>query len=619
MDPASPVPPSDADAEADALRIQTASLAAQQMALHLEEEKLRQRSAALERQESQLAAHLDERRARLLELQEQVRKDREALKAEKSAVELERRNQAEVLAKERGTAESATRAAEQERKRLVVLRKRLWQRWRRQNQARQNALAQSEREAAAQRSNLERDAEVLQRERNLFLDNQKRANGEIEMGRRLLQEGWEELALRQQEWDACLNNELLVHEGRRSEIEGREAAITQAGESLATQERHWTRKKADLVLEIEGLENRVANLRAQIPAPQAADDMWLPIQFRPAELAKVARPEPVAPEQIEKILLELADQRRHLLEQWQKLVAVQAMWESERVALLADLEKTAERLHERERYLGDRAALVAMQSRSLQSGQQALERDRIALELRQSRLATEQSALESARDDLEKVRQAHADAFARAISRIEGLRGEWNVRRQKEIADLQLICKRYDDARSAYVQLRNDLQTRQADLMTQQRDLEARTLAYQSMRQELINRAADANASERKLVKLEQRNRARMESERRELTEAEKAVKAEITRLDQDWKRLRDAEIEFHSQRVTFGKLREAWEQVRAEAEAAGDSRSAEVVQLEARHARDAQEIAALREEVERIARLLIGEAHDTTDARKAA
>ena len=84
----------------DALRIQAAAVAAQQAALTEEELRLQQRRLALEKQEAQLAAHLDDRRRRLLELQNKIHTDRaeliDGLHQEKEDVIKERRRLEEL-------------------------------------------------------------------------------------------------------------------------------------------------------------------------------------------------------------------------------------------------------------------------------------------------------------------------------------------------------------------------------------------------------------------------------------------------------------------------------------------------------------------------------------------
>ena len=99
----------------DALRIQAAAVAAQQAALTEEEFRLQQRRSALEKQEAQLAAHLDDRRRRLLELQDEIKTERAAIEQERTVLLRELRQEKEN--------------AERERQRFVDLRNRQKQRW----------------------------------------------------------------------------------------------------------------------------------------------------------------------------------------------------------------------------------------------------------------------------------------------------------------------------------------------------------------------------------------------------------------------------------------------------------------------------------------------------------
>src|SRR6185369_15425564 len=75
--------------EADALRVHVAAVAAQQAALIEEESRLQQRRTALEKQEEQLAAHLEERRQELVNLKEQVRQQRTQLQLERANLDQE--------------------------------------------------------------------------------------------------------------------------------------------------------------------------------------------------------------------------------------------------------------------------------------------------------------------------------------------------------------------------------------------------------------------------------------------------------------------------------------------------------------------------------------------------
>ena len=70
--------------DAAAVGIQTAAVAAQQVALTEEEIKLSERRVALENQEAQLAAHLEEKRQKLLQLSKWAHAERRALEQERS-------------------------------------------------------------------------------------------------------------------------------------------------------------------------------------------------------------------------------------------------------------------------------------------------------------------------------------------------------------------------------------------------------------------------------------------------------------------------------------------------------------------------------------------------------
>ncbi len=74
----------DAGTSKDAVRVQAAAVAAQQAALVEEEDKLDQRRTALESQESQLAAHLENKRLKLLQLSERTQAERAAIASDRA-------------------------------------------------------------------------------------------------------------------------------------------------------------------------------------------------------------------------------------------------------------------------------------------------------------------------------------------------------------------------------------------------------------------------------------------------------------------------------------------------------------------------------------------------------
>jgi hypothetical protein len=608
MEPSPSDQPSPAEAERDALRVQTAAVAAQQMALTLEEEKLRQRGAALERQEAQLAAHLQERRERLLELQEQVRRERDVLKTERAALQAEREEQVNSLAKQRAEAVTATEAAQKERTRLIELRKRLRVRWKRHWDARDAEFARREEDLTNRRADLSEQADNLRRERARLSQTQRQVNSEVELGRRKLQEGWEELSLNQQQWDVCLNSEHTLRQCRVAELEVRENAVAAAEQNLTENQRLWTRKQIDATREVEGLETRVVNLRSQLALLQPAEILPWPVSAHTAQPPASAIAGVTVPQALERLSAELGDQRRHLLEQWGRLLTVQSQWEIERVALLGDLDATARRFDERERALNSRESKLAGEEIALRHRQQATEHERNNLEGWRARFAVREAAAESERSDLLSEVRGREESADRQTARLHEMRERWLERRRHELEELRAVRQRCEHARGVYLEMWHECQARRTSLAREQREIATKELALERLRQDLLRRAPDAAAAERRLAKLMNHTRAAIDSARGEVEKGQQAVLAEIGRLDGEWRRLQEEEAALLTRTATLDQLRDELEQSRAVAQAEGDDYDRELRSLRDRHDHDAREIAALREEVEVIARHLIGE-----------
>lgn len=609
-------PPDSANAERDALRIQAAAVAAQQVALALEEERLRQKSAALERQENQLASHFEEREQRLREIQEQIRKDRDSLKGDRKAAEAERQELRAGLLKEREEVRAAVEAARIERSRLTGLRKRWRKRWRKHWELRDAEYKRSEAALSAARGEIAREADALRRERERLAHAKLRANGEIELDRRKLQEGWEELALSQQQWDTCLNHENDLREQRTKELDARSTAVAAAEQSLAEQQRDWTRRRELLALEIAGLENRIRNQRTLLTPDIAADPLFPPAVAppRPDVFANV----PI-PADLGGAAGELHDQRKHLLEQWDRLLTIQAAWEQERRTLLAEIDAAARGLDERERQLSSQEAELAAEYSTLRRRQDTIDRLRTELEGKRARLAVREAAFESEQAARKSELRAREESVEREASRLLSLRQRWGDRRRDELGEIKLAQTRSEEARSAYLELWQNCQSRRAALTQEERELATQALAIERLRQETLSRAPDAVAAERRLAKLEQRNRARLEAHERELVKGQKALLAEAARLGSEWKRLQAEEQELLARREELAQHLETRARAEAEAEADEHRRGEELRKLREAHARDSRELSTLRDEIELIANNLIDDGPSHLDERQAA
>ncbi len=317
------------------------------------------------------------------------------------------------------------------------------------------------------------------------------------------------------------------------------------------------------------------------------------------------------PHAIERLAADLADQRRHLLEQWNKLVSVQADWDTERVALLTDLEATAARLDEQERALSRREGDLLAAEMSLKRLEETTDNERSILEGQRLRQAAREAEFDSEHATRLAEIQVREESLAREAARLQELRQRWGERRRVELAEVQATRTRCGDAHAAYLALWRESEERRTSLAKEQRELAVKLLACERLRQELLGRAKDAAAAERRLVKLEQRDRSRIEAGYRELLIGQKKLTKELDCLAGERKRLQTEETSLVQRHEALVQLREQWEQSRVQTEADSQSRREELRRLYGRHERDTREVARLREEVELIARHLIGDEAD--------
>ncbi len=334
--------------EKDALRIQAAAVAAQQMGLTEEEARLQHRRATLERQEAQLSAHLEERRQKLVELQGQVREARMALRNERAEHDKRVEDTATELQRVRREVSAGQEKLKASRQHLSDLHRRLKRRHAARWTATEAGIKKREERLTAEQTQLEADRAAL-------TDARLRCNGEAELGRRKLQAAWEDFHRAQQQWEERRGQE-------QADLRRRAREVADAERAVAEQYQFWDQTRTAVQAEVEGLESRVRNLRRKVQEQEKdAQRPGLNAPHpEPVEAAQaVPRPQPVLAEQerlvaLEVLAGELADQRRHLLEQAARLARAQQDWCTEQAAALAALHDAARRLEEREAQLEPR-------------------------------------------------------------------------------------------------------------------------------------------------------------------------------------------------------------------------------------------------------------------------
>jgi len=239
--------------EKEALRIQAAAVAAEQAALTEQEIRLQQRSVALEQQEKQLAAHLEDKRQRLLALRDEIRQARANLVNERALYEKRVAQVLVNLEQSRREVNANFHQAKAERHRLRQLQRRLKQRWHRHWAAEREAMRQREAELDGQRSRLEKERLRLEHEKASLAQSQMRLKDETQLARRDLQA----------EWDKLHQEKAALGEHWQS-LEQRETQLLEAQQRLAADQEQGEAARANLKQEIEGLENRVQNLRRKL-------------------------------------------------------------------------------------------------------------------------------------------------------------------------------------------------------------------------------------------------------------------------------------------------------------------------------------------------------------------
>jgi pSer/pThr/pTyr-binding forkhead associated (FHA) protein len=618
--------------EKEALRIQAAAVAAQQAALTEAELRLEQRRVALDQQESQLAAHLEEKRQRLTELRDQARQARADVQAERAAHEQRVTATTRELSAARREVAQDRQQALAERRRLVDLRQRLKRRWHRHWAAERAAMRQREQQLEAQRGELEQEQERLQRAREELHGERLRFNGEAELGGRNLEAAWEELHRQQRRWQQeCADREELFDQEARRLIE-REIGLAAAERSLTVETAHWQQRRQTLWQECESLECRVSNLRDKLQGAESEvgrlEAVIRSLEGRarsgtvppaPSPIPSAPPPAPMesgAPEveeslrqrfaALETIAGELADQRLWLVEQCGQFAQAQHEWQSEHDRVARQLEDLGLRLQEREHTLNARQVSLQALECGLRHRQGELDQRERALEGWQTRLCVRTAAWEAGRDRLLADVQAREELAQRRLARLSELRGRWHQRQRRHLERLRAERAACERIGLEYVALREEVLSRRAVLEQEQRTVSEWALAVEECRQECLEKSADSVAVARQMEVLRRRWATITAAAERDLDEERRALQAEAARL-----RGRQVELEQRADRqaaqeAELSDRQAAWEQQQAEVEEERRQVRHEAHRHRLEHNRQEQELKELRDELERVGRVLL-------------
>ncbi|MCI0737418.1 MAG: FHA domain-containing protein [Gemmataceae bacterium] len=483
---------------------------------------------------------------------------------------------------------------------------------------RQTALAQLE-EQRQEPADLTEDADALkdwerrleQKEQDL-VEKRLRFHGQYELGRRQLQDAFRRLREEQRRWKERRGQERAALKVREGDLERAQNQLAQAQSLIARQQRACQSQQQETQQELENLEARVRSLRGQLPKSETGICSAAETHHRTGLLA---RPDdPGEPSNITtdahvkptlRVAEELADQRAHLLEQWQRVTLLQATWDAERATAARDLEEAARELLDKGDGLAQREARQVESEESAKRRQLDLERVRQQLVALRAQLRLREKNWDGERRQLlEHVRRREELAEQQFHVLIE-LRRKWVQRRRQELATYRSDRAAVDAIAHEFRRLRALAAERAVALEEERRQFLERQLTFEQYRAAWLNKTEHSSAP-RRIERL--RRRWLIEN-----TLALRAVKVERAALAKDLEFV-DTRLQALSRRgekvaVAEQELADrtsAWERQQALAALKHARLQEDLQSAQAQKNLSLVQTARLKEEIEHIARSLL-------------
>jgi hypothetical protein len=571
----------------NAARVQTAAVAAQQVALTEVEVKLGERRAALEKQEEQLAAHLEEQRLALVQLKEQTQIERASLDRDRFAFEQD---------VHKTTREMAAARSELTKHQQLVQNQRDW---------------------------LETHAQALAGKRLRFLT-------QYELGRRRLHEAWQRLRQEQFRWKHRRGQERAALKVRQLDLEGAQQRLAEAQRLLAKERRTWENARAVLQSEIIGVDARVSNHRAKILELQAesarlectvraahelnAEAAQAPGQPQPPSLATDSRVPALVDgarqgriDDLQGMAGDLADQRLQLVEQWHRLSHFQLQWETQRHQAARELDELAQRL------VANGQLLTQREHAGFQADQVLRQRHDELVQIRQemiawhARLRVREGAWDGERNRLLIDVRGREELAERHLQTLVNVRQRWAKRRRDELEKLVAQHQTLEDVRREQSRQYLALADQTTALETAKRILAEKALALEQYRREILANGKHANAP-RRLERLRRRWITLNASAIRAAAQERQALRATLLILDERLGELQKRSDLLAQVEADLVEKQTSWEHKQTLSAARQGRLQHELHRAEAQCKVAEQQAARMREEIERIARALIDE-----------
>lgn len=533
-----PVPQAE---ELQALRVQS-TVSAQQQDLAEQERRIDEKQQSWSRQEEQLAVHLEERRLKILSQKEELRRDRAKFKEEKQASEHQfEQAWADIKASEIEV-ENARKQTGKERQRLIQLRRRFKQRFRRHQAHLERELAQKEQSLLKKQQALEAKLATIEQDYRGVQNTRLKHNGEIELQRRQIEDGWHELEKARAAWKEEQAAKQAKLHAQQEAIGQQLRQLTEAQQALVIQQSHSQKIRDHLEIESRGLEARAKSLQAQVhdleqqstDAGNTVGNHWqAPDESTQSEKACAPAELEETVELLEKLLLHQEDQRRQLQEQWAQFLSEQEQWQQEHAVLLPEVERMIEELDTREHQIKAREYELDQESKSLQAKREELSCKEFALDAVQSRWKVKEVEWHAERSKLLCEVQLRETLLKKEREDLAQLREKWKTNRHKEVESLKTHLRNCQAAHRCYVKAMEHHQEEIAELASQKQRLTEQSLALEELRSELLGQSEDSIQSEKKIRRLEKEWNKAYKFAREELEEQQSELKKELERLQE--------------------------------------------------------------------------------------
>jgi chromosome segregation ATPase len=486
-------------------------------------------------------------------------------------------------------------------------------------------------DVAGREKNLEKEQERLRSEQAAAAQAELRANAEIELARRQLQEEQDRLQLQEEEFQERVRDCAM-----------RETELDEAERQLSAEMSSWHKARAVLDKEAEGLETRIGHYRqalqqkeqqvARLEArlrkveidqtlaseslPRLAGSSGSPPALAvPAQTNSIERDQ--APgrfetvrtdqlESLERLATELADERLYVAEHQARLLNARCSLEHDHRSIRREIDALTRCLEQREQ--------------TVWAKEQALDRNESALERRSEELASMRRQLEGWQAQITSDASAWAIEHTRASTELRGrqqsadqqltllsaIRERWHERCRSQLVRFRKIASSYQNLRrDCFVQREQWLQ-RKIILDQEQRSLAERALAMEQFRQESIVRSHNPKAAEKRLEHLRRRCAAAYALAERTLAKERQHLADETTRIEHQSRELEQQTYDLHVQITEFSDRQSTSEVQEAYLETERSKLLAEVESHRTQRSQYELQLRTLQDEVERLARQLM-------------